>query len=144
MAAAAGNPLKLIELPVAQQDGSPMPAGSAGGQMTAMLPPLSTKAGYWIMALEQDLTTGVAVDYRMTTDAAMGLVHNSSRFGVIAYTEAYGVTGRAMYLVSETGTILRRDPGAEVIVPGIPPYPIQAAYRQYPQNPGMSGWGKLD
>lgn len=140
----AGAFLKLIELPVAQQDGSPLGAGTAGGVMGLLLPPLSNKAGYWITALEQDLDTNPAAPYQQTTDAAMGDVHNMTRFGYVAYPEAYGVSGRALFIVNQTSVVYRRDAGGDVVVPGVPPFAIQPIWRNYPNNPTGSGWGKLD
>ncbi len=140
----AGNLIKLIELPVAQQDGNPMPAGSANGLMSGLLPPLSTKAGYWIMALDQDQQPEPDQDYRQVTDVPMGPVHNSVRYGFISYAEAYGTSGRAMFITNESGVVYRRDPGNEVIVPGVQPVPILPAFRIYPAVPGAAGWGKLD
>lgn len=141
---ASGNLMKLIELPVAQQDGLPLAPGTAGGLMSAFLPPLSNKAGYWVMALDQDLQPDPDADYKLATDTAMGPVHNMNRFGFLAYAEAYGTSGRAMFITNESGVVYRRDPGGEVIVPATQPVQLQPALRIYPENPGASGWGKLD
>lgn len=141
---AAGNPIKLIELPVAQMDGDPMAAGSAGGLMSASLPPLAAKAGYWYTALEQDEQAVPPADYKMTTDPLMGNVHNSIRFGTIAYPDSYSVAGRKLFIVNDSGVIYKRDPGGDVGILGTQPLQLQPAYRNYPNNAGVAGWSKLD
>jgi hypothetical protein len=121
-----------------------MAPGGAGGLIGALLPPLSNKAGFWIQALDQDLTGGMATDYRQTTDVAMGDVHNTSRFGYVAYPEAYGNSGRWAFILNESGVVYRLDPGQDLAVGGAIPMPVIPAWRNYPDNPTGNGWGKLD
>jgi prepilin-type N-terminal cleavage/methylation domain-containing protein len=141
---AAGQPLKLIELPVAQMDGTPMAAGSVNGLMGPLLPPSAAKAGYWVMSLDQDEQVVPPADYRLDTDGTLGAVHNMVRFAFIAYPETYGVAGRKLFLVHESGVIYKRDPGSDVALPATQPVEIQPAWRNYPNNPPGNGWSKLD
>ena len=64
--------------------------------------------GYLYRALDRDLE--VKEDYRQDTGGkpAMGKVHNTSKFGFIAYPVKYGETGKFSFMVNENNTIFRR------------------------------------
>jgi len=112
--------------------------------MGDLIPPSANKAGYWVMAMDEDQSAEPDAPYRMTTDAVMGEVHNGIRFGFIAYPEAYGVSGRNLFITNESGVIYRWDAGGDVIAPGAPPLPIAPVWLNYPNNPTGNGWGRLD
>lgn len=141
------KPLRLIEAGVAAADTSPLSAGAAGGEYRSMtdFAALGPWSGYWFYAMDRDLTTAVPRAYRANTGGSlnMGSVHNMARFAFQAYPDRYKVTGTNLYIFSEEGSVLRRDPGRSVkslnrITPGVP----ISGYRDWPGHAARkSQWG---
>lgn len=144
-AGAAIEPIKMIEMATAGMDGSPIAAAGAGGKMGGDLS-YQPKAGYWLQSLETDQDPEPDELYKVDTggSVAMGAVHNLSRYGFTAYPDAYGVSGRLVYIMNEVGSVLQRDPVAPVTSSSTPPKAIIPAWRIFPANPGTAGWGKID
>jgi hypothetical protein len=65
--------------------------------------------GYLFAALEMDESETPPVAYRQESDPKSGRVHNTDRFGFVAFPAEPGVTGRFVYIVNENCTIFRRD-----------------------------------
>jgi hypothetical protein len=65
--------------------------------------------GYLFAALEMDASETPAVEYRQETDKKSGKVHNSAKFGFVAFPAEPDVTGRYVYIVNENATIFRLD-----------------------------------
>ncbi len=155
--AAAEPPVKLIELSIAAADTAPLAAAAAGGEYRIItdFATQGPKSGYWYFALLSDLTVAVAAEglYRQDTDATttvpMGLVHNNSRFGFLAYPDAQGTSGKMAFMVNEANTMFKREPAqAEIIKPAGTPaagLTVLAAYADWPTDVNLkSFWSKMD
>jgi prepilin-type N-terminal cleavage/methylation domain-containing protein len=92
-----GGQIKMIELAVALAD------GATGTTYTGFRS--SPKAGYWFAA-QTDYSDGT------TTPVDYGTNTNVDRFSFIASPNSYGSSGRLLFIVSEAGTMYKKDPGA--------------------------------
>jgi len=66
-------------------------------------------AGYLFAALEMDDSETPPVPYREDTDHKSGKVHNSAKFGFVAFPAKEGVTGRYIFIVNENSTVFWRE-----------------------------------
>ena len=112
-------PIKLIELSAAAADAAPLEDGAAGGEYRGIetFSIREPKAGYFYQALVRDNSVTPPVDYRQNTRGKpdMGKVHNTSRFGICAYPEEYGVTGVRTYIINESNTLFWKDTAGESV-----------------------------
>jgi len=145
--------IKLIELSVASADtdSTTIAAGGENLDLTNFAVP-SAKAGYWYGALILDntLTGSVEMTYKVDTGGTpvMGSVHNTSKFGFIAYPDSQSA-GKYVFIVNENNTIFRSaTSGAVKAGTTTPPgvlTAMNAAYQNWPDDNNLkSFWNKLD
>jgi hypothetical protein len=80
------------------------------------------RSGYLFVALEScEVEVGKWKPYHD------GSGRSDARYGFCAYPERYGVSGRLTFIISESGTVYRKDTG------GKPP-------AGYPMDPVAAGW----
>ncbi len=125
-------PIKLIEVSVALADFDPKPGlhvssgwGDKGagetdvyGTSISTYGVQSSKAGYWYMALSEDLqvtANGDSGEYRQNTGAAREAKHNRSRFGVAALPGKHGSGGKNVFIINEGNTMFKRDFRGDVV-----------------------------
>lgn len=141
--------LRLIEISMAAADGNPDPQGDYT-QPDAAVMPSAPKAGYWHLAL-----TG----YENPKGSFANVYgrKNPDKFAFIAVPNAYGSSGRLVFVCSENFNMLKRDPGATNHYQQTPPtlpsndpgMELTPAYSAFPLDPfdpsNPSGsWSKLD
>lgn len=121
--AATPAAIKLIEVSVALADLDPMtgltitsPPGDNYSKGIETWGKRGAKAGYWYAMLKKDRQ--VDVEYARNTGGAAESRHNTSRFGVCAVPEKYGVTGRKVFIINEGNTMFWRDFGKDVVDSG--------------------------
>jgi prepilin-type N-terminal cleavage/methylation domain-containing protein len=106
------EPIKLIEPSLAAADTLTGVLGIGGGnfRLITEFATIGPKAGYWYGALFYDGSTGSSTQYRQDTggDVAMGVVHNTTSFGFMAYPDAFRSSGIQVFTVNETGPTFRR------------------------------------
>ncbi len=142
--------IKLIELPVALADSAPLAAGQAGGELQGIsaFGAISNKSGFWIAVLDTDAQTGE--DYQTSTGGTplMGDVHHNGKFGIIAYPDAYGASGKVAVILNEQGVVYRRHIQSSIKPAGglTPPGPLtNASYKDWPSDQNIkSYWSKTD
>jgi type II secretory pathway pseudopilin PulG len=105
-------PVMLIHQSVAaaDADGNQIAAGGKNTPLSAYAAP-AHKAGYWYAALHRDNTLkGEEAVYRQDTAGtpSMGKVHNTSKFGFMAFPDAWS-QGKFVFIVNENNTIFRRE-----------------------------------
>lgn len=143
-----GGQLRFIELSVALADGN-----TAASEWTFAGHLSSPKAGYWFQILDgYEDPPGAMVAYG---------ARNSDRFGYIAYPSSYGSSGRLCFILSEGGTIYKKDPGSQATYMGTAPQSgvgdTNGAlasgppnYQVFPMDPMQSSayaagpWSKMD
>lgn len=86
------------------------------------------KHGYWFQALTRD-PDGDA--YAADPDKDGKSWTNETRWGVAAYPAAHGVTGNSTFLITEEGTIWKKETGGEAVV-------------ACPKDPAAEGWRASD
>jgi prepilin-type N-terminal cleavage/methylation domain-containing protein len=154
--------IRMIEMPVALADGNNRPLGANTTYPTPANPAhvSSPKSGYWFLAQSRYETAA-----NDTTGTAYGGNTDVDRFSFIAAPNSYGSSGKLVFIVSEGGTMYKRDPGAGTGATGVfatSPSTGAAtsggalnstsgnAYDTFPYNPGGSGgrcpgpWSKFD
>ncbi|HEV3027042.1 MAG TPA: DUF2950 family protein, partial [Planctomycetota bacterium] len=98
-----GHELQLIPREVAEADAAPI---------KPLVPVPVPYQGYLFRALERDAAISDAgeAEYRKDTggNPPMGKVHNTSKFGFIAYPVRFGETGKYSFMVNENNTVFRR------------------------------------
>jgi hypothetical protein len=114
--------IKLIDKSIADADASPL-------KMQNLAPlkreqPVS-KSGYFFAAIAK------YVDKEMSESYHTGGYRNNHKFGFAAFPADYGKTGRHTLVVSETGTVWKKDLG------GKPP-------EAFPESPSKEEWEKGD
>jgi type IV pilus assembly protein PilA len=142
--------IKLIELSVAsaEADGATPSAGTENAALSTFAVS-AAKAGYWYMSLIQDNTLAGAPEgvYRQDTGGtpAMGLVHNTSKFGFITFPDSMAA-GKFVFIVNENNTIFRSATSGFTRPTGSPPgTSIGASYQGWPDDTSLkSFWSKLD
>ena len=142
--------IKLIELSVASADADPATptAGNENVALTNFAVP-SAKAGYWYQALITDDTLAGTAEatYKQDTvgSVAMGSVHNTSKFGFLAYPDSQSA-GKYVFVVNENNTIFRSaTSGAVKTTATSPPGVMGAPYDSWPNDANLkSYWNKLD
>ena len=143
--------IKLIELSVASADSDPalIAAGGENIALTNFSVP-SAKAGYWYQALINDLTLAGSTEatYKLDTGGTptMGSVHNTSKFGFIAYPDSQS-SGKYCFIVNENNTIFRSATSGSVKATASNPPGLLAltAYQNWPNDQTLkSFWSKLD
>jgi prepilin-type N-terminal cleavage/methylation domain-containing protein len=160
-AASAGTgQVRMIELAVALADGANNPVGANSIYPTPANPShvSSPKAGYWFQAqLRYDTATND------TTGTQYGTTNDVDRFSFIAGPNSYGSSGKLCFIISEAGTMYKRDPGSQTNLWGTTPSTGAAsaagvldsssgsAYDTFPFNPGTTSgervpgpWSKMD
>ena len=142
--------IKLIELSVASADTDPNFLAAAGENCNlSTFAVSSAKAGYWYQALELDLTFNGAAEgmYWQETNGtlAMGLVHNTSKFGFMAYPDSQSA-GKYVFIVNENNTIFRSATSGTVKPATTnPPGRAVAPYKDFPTDANLkSFWSKMD
>lgn len=127
---AAGNSIAKIEIPLAMADAAPIAAapGYVGALLTAKSP--VPKAGYFFRAMTTD-ETGNAYNKNMMGDGKT-VALNTSKFAFCAYPALYGKTGKMTYIVSQEGTVWKKDTGGKPVIT----WPAA--------NPKTQGWGTID
>jgi hypothetical protein len=103
-------------------------AGKAGDKpiSLARLGQGKAKNGYFFVALEScEVEVGKWKPYHD------GSGRSDSRFGFCAYPERYGETGRLTFIVSESGTVFKKDTN------GKPP-------AGFPMDPAAAGWTPVE
>jgi len=143
-------PIKLIELSIASADSDGSLPGAGGENMAlTTFAVSSSKAGYWYQALTADdaLTGSPEASYKLDTGGTpiMGSVHNTSKFGFIAYPDSQSA-GKYVFVVNENNTIFRSATSGSV-KPGTsnPPGLLNAPYQVFPNDTNLkSYWSKLD
>jgi prepilin-type N-terminal cleavage/methylation domain-containing protein len=146
--------IRMIELAVALADGNvDTTAIDNAGAAVPSTHLSSPKAGYWFQA---------QIDYQndgATTVTAYGVNH-TDRFSFIAYPNSYGSSGKLIFILSEGGTMYKRDGindttyrDANQPVTGVSNTQAQLTdlYNTFPANPvgpattGVAGpWSKMD
>lgn len=142
--------IKLLELSVALADSAPLAGGQAGGelQQISTYGISSSKSGYWITVLDRDGQAGE--DYQVATGGtpAMGNVHHPGKFGVIAYPDAYGASGKIAVILNEGGGVYRRHLQSNIRPAGgaTPPGAMtDASFKDWPTELVLkSYWSKTD
>jgi prepilin-type N-terminal cleavage/methylation domain-containing protein len=145
--------IKLIELSVASADSEgalPVPTGECAPLNMFAIP--SAKAGYWYIALVQDQSLAGTPDmtYKQATDNgapyAMGSVHNTSKFGFLAYPDSQS-TGKFVFIVNENNTIYRSATSTSVRPStATPPGSFTSGpYTDWPTDANLKAfWAKID
>jgi prepilin-type N-terminal cleavage/methylation domain-containing protein len=146
-------PLRLIELSLAAADSDPAIALAGGECMdVTQFSVIAAKAGYWYCALTLDNgTSGVDMTYKQDTggDYIMGSVHNTTRYGFLAYPDS-GNFGRFVFILNEQNTVYRAATSGLVrqglaVPPGPAGVGFLAPYANWPDDATMkSFWSKLD
>lgn len=145
------SPIRLIEISVAAADARMNPdAGYSASNPAATVLPSSPKSGYWYTHLTN------YEEPKGTTNNAYG-ARNTDRFGYLAFPNAYGSSGRLVFIVNEGGTMFKKDPGSSsAVVTTLPASgvddtdgTITAAYDVFPMDPfdptnGSGAWSKMD
>jgi prepilin-type N-terminal cleavage/methylation domain-containing protein len=141
--------IKLIELSLATADADSVTLAAGGENYPlSQFGVTSTKAGYWYNALSIDATlVGAEATYKLDTagSPAMGSVHNTWRFGFIAWPDSSSA-GKYAFIIDENNTIYRSATTTSVRPsggnpPGVPPTP----YDRYPSAANLkSFWSKMD
>lgn len=129
--------IRLIDRSVCRADADTATEGDPNGY--DLTHACNTKSGYWYMVL-RDFQTA---DGRENSYG----VRNTEKFGLAAYPHAHGSSGSQVFLVTETGQVIRRDPGSpEYWASGPPPYNIPQTdgeatddYDTYPAIPPGPG-----
>jgi prepilin-type N-terminal cleavage/methylation domain-containing protein len=95
-----GGQIKMIELAVALADGDTITTYTG---FTS-----SPKAGYWFVRMGQysDGSTTPVTFHNPPSNT------HTDRFAFFAYPNSYGSSGRLVFIVSEAGTMYKKDPGA--------------------------------
>jgi len=142
--------IKLIELSVASADADS--AYAAFGEYAALstFAVASAKAGYWYVALINDMSVSGTVDqtYKLDTSGTppMGSVHNTSKFGFLAFPDSQS-SGKFVFIVNENNTIFRSATTSAVKpTTASPPGTFTSApYTDWPSDTNLkSYWSKLD
>jgi hypothetical protein len=116
--------LRLIELAMAQADAAPIKEGKDIGKSLCERP--EPKAGYLFRVIpEYEEADGKFVKYDQ------GAGRNVDRFGACAYPAEYGKAGKLTFIVSEGGTLFKKDTGGK---------PVD----RFPLDPVKEGWSKVD
>lgn len=144
--------IRMIELAVALADGNvDTTAIDNAGTPIPSTHLSSPKAGYWFQA-QLDYEDG-------TSEIAYGVSH-TDRFSFIAYPNSYGSSGKLVFILSEGGTMYKRDGGADTLLRNSG-HPVTGTsntaavldelYDTFPSNPiGASNarvqgpWSKMD
>jgi prepilin-type N-terminal cleavage/methylation domain-containing protein len=143
-------PIRMVEISVAAADANP-DAGTDYTNPLASVLSNSPKAGYWYIVL-----TGWE-EPKGTTTNVYGR-RNVDRFGHCAFPNAYGSSGRLVFIMNEGGTMFKKDPGNtaayESTAPAAPPTNdpgglLTTAYRVFPLDPfdplnASGAWSKMD
>lgn len=143
--------IKLIELSVASADSDGTVIAAAGENcLLSVFAVPSAKAGYWYQALQIDnnfvgLPEG---SYWQETNGtlAMGLVHNTSKFGFMAYPDSQSA-GKYVFMVNENNTIFRSATSGTVkpATTNPPGRCLIAGYKDFPTDANLkSYWSKMD
>ncbi|MBI2901764.1 MAG: DUF2950 family protein, partial [Planctomycetes bacterium] len=118
----AGNHIKLIEVSAALADAEPLAANALkSGRYPKAITGFGAPAayhGYRFRALREDkqvTANGGNGVYRQDTDGSEEKLHNTSRFGLCAYPEEYGVAGTRTFIVNEGNTLFWRDLEGETL-----------------------------
>ena len=147
------TPLKLIELSIAGAESDATAVTTTGTNENNPITTYATtspKAGYWYWALISDNSPGTAQPYQVDTGGtpAMGSVHNNSRFGFMAYPDAFGSSGKLVFIINENNTMFKRQPSADIKfdLTANPPGSItDTEYVDWPSDTVLkSDWGKMD
>src|ERR1043165_6067140 len=139
--------IKLIELSVASADSGsllvPTTTDYAGLSTFAVASP---KAGYWHISLlaDQSLAGTLEMTYCQDTDAtttyAMGSVHNTSKFGFLAFPDSQSA-GKFVFIVNENNTIYRSATSSAVRPSATtPPGAISAPYSDWPSDTNLKSY----
>lgn len=94
---ASGQPIFLLDPATASAD----PDGAARYGL-----PKRAKMGYWFRMM---ITDGEGNAYALDGDKDGKAYTNPKRFGIVAYPETYGATGRFTFIVSDDGKIYKKD-----------------------------------
>lgn len=140
--------LRLIDFSVALADGNRLTTAPSGISFdtTALSDTVSAaKAGYYFQQMpfyEDSAGAAASHDYG-------GTKRHPERYAVAAYASAFGNSGRHFFILSEDGTMYKRDPGGAGYIVGSPPAATLTtfngvSYTTFPRSPGTSGWGKMD
>jgi hypothetical protein len=144
----------MIELAVALADGNVNAAAidAAGAALPAMHIS-SPKAGYWFQ---------VQIDYAADATPTVVVYGNShpDRFSFIAYPNSYGSSGKLVFILSEAGTMYKRDGESDVAIrpAGQPAVGVNdtgavldTRFNTFPFDPNAAGvatvagpWSKMD
>jgi len=143
--------IKLIELSVASADTDStfLPCVTENCNLSTFAVS-SAKAGYWYQALEFDQNFNGVTEASYWTETngtlAMGLVHNTSKFGFMAYPDSQSA-GKYVFIVNENNTIFRSATSGTV-KPGPTNPPgrcVLPAYKDFPTDANLkSFWSKMD
>lgn len=97
-----GSAIRMVDLAVALADGDTTP-WTAQQQWFSATHLSSPKAGYWFQVLD---------GYEVTQSNGLWYGdRNVDRFGFISYPNSYGSSGRLVFMLSEGGTMIKKDPG---------------------------------
>lgn len=116
---AGGRPIRLIALDVARAD------KSANSGAYPSVKNMAAKAGYRFAQIPRYREGGKEISY----DDGSG--RNAARFGLVTYPEAYEVTGNLTFIISESGTMYKKDTGGK---------PVEV----FPEDPLAEGWATMD
>jgi prepilin-type N-terminal cleavage/methylation domain-containing protein len=143
--------IKLIELSVASADSNSGQAGTTtemAALSTFAVP--SAKAGYWYIALVNDMAVAGTTDQTYAVDTqgmpTMGTCHNTSKFGFLAFPDSQS-SGKFVFIVNENNTIFRSATTTAVKPSTVtPPGTFASApYTDWPSDTNLkSFWSKLD
>jgi type IV pilus assembly protein PilA len=147
--------IKLIELSVASADSTGNATVSGGSNECADLSTFaisSMKAGYWYIALENDMSVAGSPDqfYKQTTDPGQAFSipssHNASKFGFLAYPDSQS-TGKFVFIINENNTVYRSATSSNVKPStATPPGAFGGSpYTDWPSDSNLKAfWAKID
>lgn len=123
------SPIKLCDLAMAMADAKPLPGGkeAGGADLGEPLTPRPVpKTGYLFQAIPRyGAGEGKSEPYNN------GKNRNNDRYGYCAFPANYPSTGRLTFILSEGGTVYKKDTGGKAV-------------EEFPFDPASEGWSKLD
>ena len=151
VSAATVEPIKLIEISVAQADGRPIQTLTTSGDVVmgaitrtfrSMQSGFSPKEYYVFQVVEEYEATGaVATSYNEADQ------RHTERFGFITYPNVYGRGGKKIFIVNESGSVFAKDPNGSILQSGSPSNGdarLNATYRIFPVKPYAGKFDKPD
>jgi prepilin-type N-terminal cleavage/methylation domain-containing protein len=143
------TPIRLVEISMAAADGNPEPGSDYTNPAVGVMPS-SPKAGYWYLALT------AYEEPKGTTTNTYGRRH-TDRFGFAAVPNAYGSSGRLVFISNENFNMFKKDPGGSgqylqtgpTLPSNDPGMQLTSSYSIFPLDPfdptnAAGAWSKLD